>query len=77
LYMVWYGFERMIVEGLRTDSLYFMQDVFGQTVRVSQVLSGALVVAGIILLIVFRKRDDHIRDKEDDNNIEVSEVENV
>lgn len=77
LYMIWYGFERMIVEGLRTDSLYFMQDVFSETVRVSQVLSGALVVAGIILLIVFRKRNDHIRDKEDDNNIEVSEVENV
>ncbi len=77
LYMIWYGFERMIVEGLRTDSLYFMKDVFSETVRVSQVLSGALVVAGIILLIVFRKRNDHIRDKEDDNNIEVSEVENV
>lgn len=77
LYMIWYGFERMIVEGLRTDSLYFMQNVFGQTVRVSQVLSGILVVAGIILLIIFRKRDDHIRDKKLENINEVSEVENV
>ena len=77
LYMIWYGFERMIVEGLRTDSLYFMQNVFGQTVRVSQVLSGILVVAGIILLVLFRKRDDHIRDKKLENINEVSEVENV
>lgn len=77
LYMIWYGFERMIVEGLRTDSLYFMQDVFGQTVRVSQVLSGILVIVGIILLIIFRKRDDHIRDRKEENINEVSEVENV
>ena len=77
LYMIWYGFERMIVEGLRTDSLYLMQDVFSQTVRVSQVLSGILVIVGIILLIIFRKRDDHIRDRKEENINEVSEVENV
>lgn len=77
LYMIWYGFERMIVEGLRTDSLYFMQDVFSETVRVSQVLSGILVIVGIILLIIFRKRDDHIRDRKEENINEVSEVENV
>lgn len=63
LYMIWYGFERMIVEGLRTDSLYMPFKVFGFDIRVSQVLSFALVIAGIILLIVFRKRDDHIEHK--------------
>lgn len=59
LYLVWYGFERMIVEGLRTDSLYWT--LFGVTFRASQVLSGVLFVTGIILLIVNRKKDDGMR----------------
>ena len=55
-YMVWYGFERMIVEGLRTDSLYMPFTIFGYTPRVSQVLSACIFLTGIILLIVFRKK---------------------
>ena len=52
MYLVWYGFERMIVEGLRTDSLYmpFLN------LRVSQVLAAATMIAGIVMLIIFRKR---------------------
>ncbi len=56
LYLVWYGFERTIVEGLRTDSLYLPFSIGGYTPRVSQALSFALVITGIILLIIFRKR---------------------
>ena len=52
LYLVWYGFERMLVEGLRTDSLY--TPIFG--LRVSQILSGITFITGIVLLIVFRNR---------------------
>ncbi len=52
LYLVWYGFERMIVEGLRTDSLYLP---FGD-IRVSQLLAALTCITGIVLLIVFRKR---------------------
>ncbi len=82
LYMVWYGIERTLVEGLRTDSLYLPFEIAGEAIRVSQVLSVALVVTGIVLLIVFRKRDDHINDKEnndneDDNAKDIVEVENV
>lgn len=53
LYLVWYGFERMIVEGLRTDSLYtpFLN------LRVSQILSAVVMIVGIVLLIVFRKKN--------------------
>lgn len=61
LYLVWYGAERMIVEGLRTDSLYLPFQVFGYDVRVSQALSAALVLAGIILLIVNRKKNDGMK----------------
>lgn len=58
MYLVWYGFERMIVEGLRTDSLYMHFQVFGMPVRVSQVVSFAIFVIGIIMLIVNIKRED-------------------
>ena len=54
-YGVWYGVERMVVEGLRTDSLY----IAGTTIRVSQALSAAiaLVCAAllVVLLIKFKK----------------------
>ncbi len=46
-YMAWYGLERVLVEGIRTDSLYFGSSA----VRVSQVLSAVLAAAAIILLI--------------------------
>ena len=44
-YGIWYGFGRMIIEGLRTDSLYL------GPLRVSQWLSGALVIVCTVLLI--------------------------
>lgn len=49
-YGIWYGFGRMIIEGLRTDSLYL------GPLRVSQWLSGALVIVCTVLLIVFMTR---------------------
>ncbi len=54
-YGVWYGLGRMIIEGMRTDSLYI-----GSTgIRVSQLLSAVIVVVcGVILsgmLIKIRK----------------------
>lgn len=47
LYIVWYGFERTVVEGLRTDSLYLPF----APIRVSQLLSLLLFATGIVLLI--------------------------
>ena len=55
-YMVWYGAERMVVEGLRTDSLYLPFTLFGYTPRVSQILSAVIFLTGIIFLIVFRNK---------------------
>ena len=49
-YFVGYGVARTVIEGLRTDSLY----LFG-TIRVSQALSAALVVVGIVLLVLIKK----------------------
>ncbi len=55
LYLVWYGTERAIVEGLRTDSLY--TPFFN--LRVSQVLSILLVIVALVILIInhIKKRD--------------------
>ena len=41
-YLIWYGFGRMVIEGMRTDSLMF----FG--LRVSQWLSVVLIGLGIL-----------------------------
>lgn len=48
LYGIFYGLERMIVEGMRTDSLYIQ----GTTIRVSQLLSAIIVVLFSIWLAV-------------------------
>ena len=45
----WYGLGRMLIEGLRTDSLY----LFGTSIRVSQALAALLFVACTALLIYF------------------------
>lgn len=47
-YGVWYGLERMIVEGMRTDSLY----IGGTSLRASQLLSGLIVLVCGTLLVV-------------------------
>ncbi|MDR0199824.1 MAG: prolipoprotein diacylglyceryl transferase [Streptococcaceae bacterium] len=43
-YLIWYGITRFIVEGMRDDSLMFLG------ARVSQVLSGVLVVIGVLYI---------------------------
>ena len=47
-YGIWYGLERAIVEGLRTDSLY----IAGTNIRVSQALSAVLAAVCAIWLII-------------------------
>ncbi|MDO4459444.1 MAG: prolipoprotein diacylglyceryl transferase [Clostridia bacterium] len=52
VYLVWYGIERFFLEGIRTDSLI----IPGIGLRVSQVLSAVVVIAGLAMLFAFRKR---------------------
>ena len=49
-YGVWYGFGRMVIEGLRTDSLF----IGSTSLRVSQVLSGALCLICLALLVTLK-----------------------
>ena len=54
MYLAWYGAERFVVEGLRTDSLML------GNIRISQALSAVIFVASVILQIVLfskKKRD--------------------
>ena len=52
LYGVLYGAERMIVEGMRTDSLY----IGNTTLRVSQLLSMVIVVVALAFFVYFMIR---------------------
>ena len=52
LYGVLYGAERMIVEGMRTDSLY----IGSTTIRVSQLLSAIIVIVALCFFIYFMIR---------------------
>lgn len=63
LYLIWYGTERFIVEGLRTDSLYLPFSIGSYQPRVSQVLSLFMVIFGIVMLILWRNRDDKIKER--------------
>ncbi len=51
-YIVWYGFGRFFIEGLRTDSLY----LFNSPIRISQAIAILCFVAGLVSIFVFRKK---------------------
>ncbi len=59
-YLAWYGFGRMFIEGLRTDSLYIFKGIFGTDgVRISQLVGLLCFLIGAALLIfipVYRKK---------------------
>lgn len=50
MYLAWYGAERFVVEGLRTDSLML------GNIRASQALSAVLVIASVVIQIVMLSR---------------------
>jgi len=47
----WYGLGRFLIEGLRTDSLYFT--LFGTDFRTSKVLAGAIFIVCLAALVYF------------------------
>lgn len=48
LYLIWYGFGRFFIEGMRTDSLYI------GSLRVSQIVSILIILFGIAFIIYQR-----------------------
>lgn len=59
-YFTWYGFGRMFVEGLRTDSLYIFKGIFGSDgIRISQLIGLICFVGGTAAMIAihfYRKK---------------------
>lgn len=53
LYVLWYGIGRMMIEGLRTDSLY----LFDTGIRVSQALAGGSAIVAAFILLYMSKKD--------------------
>ena len=64
LYLILYSIGRVVIEGLRTDSLYW------GPFRVSQILSGILILVGIALFIIRRKRAIEANIEEDIDDIQ-------
>ena len=52
IYLAWYGFIRLVLEGIRTSPLL----IPGTNLRTSQVLMGAVFVVAVVLLIVYGRR---------------------
>lgn len=50
IYFIWYGIARMLIEGLRTDSLML------GPIRISQAVSLGILIIGIVLYIKNRKK---------------------
>ena len=66
-YMTWYGFGRMLIEGLRADSLYV------GSIRISQLVGLITFVVGAILLMYNLRKT---RNTKNNDTIDTSEVEN-
>lgn len=62
IYLAYYGAERFLVEGLRTDSLMI------GSLRVSQLLAGVLVLASILAILIIRSK---IKGNHDENYLKL------
>jgi len=63
-YLAWYGFGRMLIEGLRTDSLWLVPNV----IRVSQLIGALCFVICTVLIIYFGIRQHKSEVENGDNN---------
>jgi phosphatidylglycerol:prolipoprotein diacylglycerol transferase len=50
IYLIWYSLGRLIIEGMRTDSLML------GSIKVAQLVSVLLIVIGVIMVIICRKQ---------------------
>ena len=56
LYLAWYGLGRMLIEGLRTDSLWLVPGV----IRISQLLAAVTLIVSVVLLVVFGRKKNRV-----------------
>ncbi|MBD5150851.1 MAG: prolipoprotein diacylglyceryl transferase [Oscillibacter sp.] len=59
-YFIWYGLGRTWIEAVRTDTLkLFGLELFGQPIRVSQLLSVILVISALVVLLINKRKHPH------------------
>ena len=63
-YLGWYGFGRMWIEILRTDSLYLFKGLLGETIKVSVFIGACSVIACIIGLTVLYLKNKNAPEEE-------------
>lgn len=64
-YLIWYGFGRMLIEGLRTDSLML------GSFRISQLVGLLSVILGIVLIVFYStraKKKAAVKETDDDDS---------
>lgn len=49
VYMIWYGIGRVLIEGLRTDSLMI------GSIKMAQLVSISMIVIGLVLIFIYNK----------------------
>lgn len=81
-YFFYYGIGRAWIEGLRADSLYFLKNILGETIRISQALSILLILvsAGLFTLIVVMSKKHpeksfFVWEKDVDNEVSIEQKE--
>ena len=58
-YVFWYGLGRAIIEGMRTDSLYFFGlELFGVPIRTSQMLAAVSALVALVVLVWMWKKNE-------------------
>ena len=62
IYLIWYSLGRIVIEGMRTDSLML------GNIKVAQLVSIAFIIVGV-LLIVFRNRTSYFYKEGEKNEI--------
>lgn len=62
-YFIYYGIGRLFIEGLRSDSLYFMKNVLGEVIRISQVLSLVFIIVACVALYYIIKYNKKYAEK--------------
>ncbi|MBR6554489.1 MAG: prolipoprotein diacylglyceryl transferase [Clostridia bacterium] len=55
-YLGWYGFGRMWIEMLRTDSLYLFKGLLGETIKISVFIGAVSVIVSIIGMVILARK---------------------
>lgn len=56
VYLIFNGFERFWIEKIRVNTTY---DLFGSAITQAEIISTLMFIAGIVLIVVLRKRHQH------------------